>query len=199
MDTTIRPNKSPAQPLKLHLGCYQKKLHGFVNVDIREDVNPDVVDDVFKLEKFAPNSAQLIYACHVLEHARPEEAQKALQRWYDVLKPNGIVRIAVPDLEAVFEYYQITKNIKELRSFLYGSQKHAYDNHYTGWDFDALARDLESVGFRNIRRYDWRETEHFYIDDYSMCYMPNISYKSRRPNDIIKGRLMSLNVEAIKD
>jgi len=186
------------KPIKLHLGCFQKKIHGFINVDIREEVEPDVVDDVFKLTKFENESASLIYACHVLEHARPEEAQKALQRWHDVLKPEGTLRLAVPDLEAVFEHYQITKNLKELRSFIYGSQKHPYDTHYIGWDFDSLAYDLESIGFRNIRRYDWRLTEHFYIDDYSMCYLPKISYKSRRPTDIINGKLMSLNIEATK-
>lgn len=184
--------------MKLHLGCYQKKIHGYVNVDIREEVKPDIVDDVFKLNKFESSSADLIYSCHTLEHARPDEAIKALARWYDVLKPNGLLRLAVPDLEAVFEYYQTTKNLKELRTFIYGSQKHPYDIHYTGWDFNSLARDLESVGFKDIHKYDWRDTEHFYIDDYSMSYLPNISYKSRRKLDTITGKLMSLNIEAMK-
>ena len=50
--------------MKLNLGCYDRKIDGFINVDIREDVEPDVPDDVFKLEKFEKNSADLIYACH---------------------------------------------------------------------------------------------------------------------------------------
>jgi predicted SAM-dependent methyltransferase len=184
--------------VKLHLGCYQKKIHGFTNVDIRADVEPDVVDDVFKLNTVKSDSVDLIYACHVLEHAEDWEAFKALSRWYNVLKSGGILRLSVPDLEAVFEYYQITKDLKELKSFIYGSQKHPYDFHKTGWDFNSLKKDLEYLGFKNVRRYDWRRTEHFYIDDYSMAYMPHISYKSRRPEDRISGKLMSLNVEAQK-
>lgn len=186
------------KPVKLHLGCYQKKIHGYVNIDIRPEVQPDVIDDVFKLEKVEDESADVIYACHVLEHARPEEAQKALKRWYDVLKPSGILRLAVPDLEAVGKYYAKTGNLDELRSFIYGSQKHPYDTHYTGWDFKSLEKQLRGIGFWNVHLYDWRETEHFYIDDYSQSYMPKISYKSRRVGDKIEGTLMSLNVEATK-
>ena len=38
--------------MKLNLGCFNKQLPGFVNVDIREDVKPDVVDSAFTLKKF---------------------------------------------------------------------------------------------------------------------------------------------------
>jgi predicted SAM-dependent methyltransferase len=185
--------------VKLHLGCFHKKIHGFVNIDIREDINPDVVDDVFKLTKFKDNSADLIYACHVLEHATFEEARTAMRRWYEVLKPGGKLRLAVPDMQAVFEYYMYSKNLKELHSFLYGSQKHPYDFHKAGWDEKTIITDLKEAGFEKITRYDWRDTEHFFIDDYSMSMLPKISYKSRRLSDTIEGKQMSLNVEAIKN
>ena len=53
-----------------------------------------------------------------------------------------------------------------------------------------MTRDLKSVGFRDVKRYDWKKTEHFYIDDYSQAYLPHM--------DKIRGNLMSLNVEAVK-
>jgi len=46
------------------------------------------------------------------------------------------------------------------------------------------------VGFKEVVRYDWRKTEHFYVDDYSQAYLPHM--------DKTNGKLMSLNVEAIK-
>ena len=184
--------------MKLHLGCYQKKIHGYVNVDIRPEVQPDLVDDVFTLEKVKDESADVIYACHVLEHATRSTALLALTRWYRVLKPGGTLRIAVPDMRAVCEYYVNHGNLNELSAFFWGSQKHDHDVHYTGWDFETLQRDLQGASFIDIKRYDWRKTEHFYIDDYSQCYLPRISYKTRRPDGIIEGSLMSLNVEAKK-
>mgnify|MGYP001339803183 CR=1 FL=1 len=44
---------SDKQPVKLNLGCGDRKMYGFVNVDLREDLNPDVICDVTKIhEKF---------------------------------------------------------------------------------------------------------------------------------------------------
>ena len=36
-----------SKKIKLNLGCYDRKIYGFVNVDVREDVEPDVVVVVF--------------------------------------------------------------------------------------------------------------------------------------------------------
>jgi len=105
--------------MKLHLGCFYKKIHGFTNVDIREDVNPDLIDDVFKLEKVENESVDLIYACHVLEHAKKQESKDAIKRWHEVLKKGGILRVSVPDLQSVCEHYICHKDLKVLESLLY--------------------------------------------------------------------------------
>ena len=176
--------------MKLNLGCYNRKIQGFTNVDIRANVEPDIVDDVFKLNSFKENSVDLIYACHVLEHANYKESDQALRRWFVVLKKGGVLRLAVPDMEAHFAHYYYHKDLRLLHSTFWGSQKHEYDYHKNGWDFRKLKEDLEAAGFSMIKKYDWRETEHFYVDDYSQTYYPHL--------DKTNGKLMSLNVEAIK-
>jgi predicted SAM-dependent methyltransferase len=165
-------------------------MAGFVNVDIREDVDPDVVDDIFTLEKFDNESADLIYACHVLEHVKRVQVLPTLRRWYDVLKTGGKVRIAVPDMEAVFSHYFYWKDLPRIWSSLGGSQRHDYDYHYSHFDFDTLSNLLKITGFKNVERYDWRQTEHWYVDDYSQAYEPHM--------DKEHGKLISLNVEATK-
>ncbi len=178
------------EKIKLNLGCYDRKLYGFVNVDIRSDVEPDVVDNAFTLSKFEKNSVDLIYACHMLEHGDYGECESALKRWHEVLKPGGTLRLAVPDMEAHFAHYYYHKDLRVLHSTFWGSQRHPYDFHKNGWDFKKLKEDLESTGFADVRRYDWRKTEHFYVDDYSQAYLPHM--------DKTNGKLMSLNVEATK-
>jgi predicted SAM-dependent methyltransferase len=115
---------------------------------------------------------------------------ETLKRWYSILKPNGILRIAVPDFEKVAEHYLSFRDLKVLRGFLWGGQDHDYNFHYVGWDFDTLKSDLVEVGFTNIYRYDWRRTEHSDLDDYSQTYLPHMDKEN--------GMLMSLNVEAEK-
>jgi predicted SAM-dependent methyltransferase len=176
--------------MKLHLGCYGKKIEGFVNVDIREEVKPDLVDNVFELKKVENNSAELIYASHVLEHADYIESEAALKRWHQVLKSGGVLRLSVPDMEAHFAHYFYHKNLRALNSALWGSQRHPYDYHKNGWDFNQLKKELIEIGFTDIKRYDWRKTEHCSVDDYSQAYFPHMDKEN--------GKLMSLNIEATK-
>jgi predicted SAM-dependent methyltransferase len=176
--------------IKLNLGCYNKKMYDWTNVDIREDVNPDVIDDVFKLEKFKANSVDQIYICHVLEHASFADAWHAVARYYEVLKPGGILRIAVPNIAAVVEHYVYHKNLKDLYSALWGSQRHDYDFHRCGFDEPTLREMLEYSGFTNVSVYDRWKTEHAYVDDYSAAYYPHMNFTH--------GKLMSLNMQGTK-
>lgn len=185
---------------KLNLGCGTRKMPGFINVDTRVDLDnpdlrcvciPDVVDDVAKLHEFGNNSVDLIYACHLFEHFMRNERLTVLSRWKEVLKPGGTLRLAVPDFAAVAKaYVEKIVPFEKLWSSLNGSQRHPYDVHYHCYDFEHMKEDLESVGFIDVRRYDWRKTEHADCDDYSQAYHPHMDKEN--------GFLLSLNVEATK-
>jgi|694.fasta_scaffold58393_8 predicted SAM-dependent methyltransferase len=176
--------------IKLHLGCGNKHIDGFINIDIRKVEGVDIVDDVTKLESFSDNTIDLIYVSHVLEHFGRFEYTQILEKWYKLLKPQGTLRIAVPDFEKIVEHYLENKNLFILRGLLYGGQDYAENFHYCTWDFQTLSDDLTNIGFSSIKRYNWQDTEHFFIDDYSQSYLPHMDKKN--------GKLMSLNIEAIK-
>ena len=176
--------------MKLHLGCGDKIIPNFTNVDIRPMSGVDLVEDVGKLTKINNNSVKLIYSCHVLEHLGRYDYNKVLSRWFDVLEDGGKLRISVPDFEKVVKYYNKTKDLKKLIGFLYGGQTYKENFHYYTWDFKSLSDDLKSIGFKDVYRYDWRDTEHSNIDDFSQAYIPHMDKEN--------GELMSLNVEAIK-
>lgn len=46
-----------------------------------------------------------IYHCHLLEHIDRDDAPKFLRECFRVLKPGGILRIVVPDLEILARHY----------------------------------------------------------------------------------------------
>jgi len=71
-----------------------------------------------------------------------------------------------------------------------GGQKDAYDHHGMIYDFNYLSKELREIGFGDIHRYDWRNTELRDIDDYSQAFLPHMDKEN--------GRLMSLNIEGIK-
>lgn len=186
--------------LKLHLGCGSTHIEEFVNVDINYLPNVDVVDNVRFLRKFEENSVDLIYASNTLEHLGRWEYKPALERWYALLKRGGILRLSVPDFAALCRYYTATEDLDTLYSALYAGQDGPHNYHYWCWDLKTLKRDLESVGFSDVKRYDRSRTEHAHIRDWSLNYIP---YRDKNNNILpdaewFKGTFIALNVEAVK-
>jgi predicted SAM-dependent methyltransferase len=182
--------------MKLNLGCGDRKIHGFINIDARGECNPDIIADIRNTQKIYKD-VELIYACHVLEHfpMKPSTFQdttylQILKNWYDTLKSGGILRLSVPDFEVACSRYLSTGNLSEIKHLINGGQKYDFDFHYCCWDFATLKKTLHDVGFKDIRRYDWKKTEHFFVDDYSQSFLPHM--------DKTNGQLMSLNIEATK-
>ncbi len=84
--------------MQLNLGSGEKKLEGFVNVDINPDVKPDVVADVAEVPWFwaKENQAELILADNLFEHIREESLLGVYQECHRTLRPNGLLQIIVP-------------------------------------------------------------------------------------------------------
>lgn len=179
--------------LKLHLGCGSKSIPGFVHVDIVDGPNIDVRSSVDDLCEFSDASVDLIYASHVLEHFGRREVETVLREWFRVLKPGGTIRLAVPDFAAVVALYEeegLKDGMSGLVGLVCGGQRNQYDFHKIIFDEPFLAFLLRKVGFSDVRRWDWRATEHAGVDDFSQAYIPHMDKEN--------GRLMSLNLEAIK-
>lgn len=176
--------------MKLHLGCGKRYISGFIHIDAVKHPHVDYVANVDKLEFVESNSVELIYVCHVLEHFKRADTARVLAEWNRILSKNGVLRITVPDFEAVCKLYSLTGDMKNVIGPLYGGQDYEYNFHYNAFDFKSLKDYLVKAGFKDIKRYDWRQTIHVDYDDYSQAYWPHMNKES--------GMLMSLNVEATK-
>ena len=54
---------------------------------------------------FADASVDVVYHAHMLEHLEAEDARKFLAECHRVLRPGGVVRVVVPDLEGIAQAY----------------------------------------------------------------------------------------------
>jgi predicted SAM-dependent methyltransferase len=176
--------------MKLHLGCGARYIPGFVHVDIEDYSHVDHRVPVNALTFAQDGSVDLIYASHVLEHFGRHEVDQVLREWHRVLRQGGLLRVAVPDFEAVTIRYRETGELSELVGLVCGGQRNQYDFHKMVFDEKLLRERLLSAGFARAARYDWRKTQHADMDDYSQAYLPHMQKDS--------GRLMSLNMEAVK-
>ncbi|MDX1374420.1 MAG: methyltransferase domain-containing protein [Burkholderiales bacterium] len=86
---------------RLNLGCGDKILAGYVNVDVaasRAGRSPDVLCDLHRLEPFADDSCDEVMAIHVVEHFYRWEVVDVLREWLRVLKPGGRMILECPNL-----------------------------------------------------------------------------------------------------
>lgn len=84
--------------MKLNLGCGSNHLDGYCNVDIIETDAVDVVDDIVTLDQFASGTVEKILSEHSLEHLSFNEAELALNRWFELLVPAGELIVETPDM-----------------------------------------------------------------------------------------------------
>jgi len=180
--------------MKLNLGCGDRifKKDDWINVDLSDNINVFRCDVRDLLYCFSPESASLIYASHVLEYFDEKEVLDILRTWYAVLEPNGILRVAVPDLDALIQVYQETGSIANIVGPLYGRlqlENGNYIFHKMAYNYQTLAFIMRMAGFRAIRRWKIDDTEHYMYDDGSQAYFPHMDKK---------GLLLSLNVEGTK-
>ena len=176
--------------MKLHLGCGEKYLEGFTHVDLLNFDHIDYQNAVDDLSFASDLSVELIYASHVLEHTGRKDFEEVLKEWYRVLKPTGVLRLAVPDFESCVKYYLMSGCIDEILGLLIGGQKDKFDYHKMIFDYKFLSKALIKIGFKSVSHYDWKETSHSNVDDFSQAFLPHMDKKH--------GMLMSLNIEAIK-
>lgn len=93
--------------LKLHIGCGDKKLAGYVNIDIVPAEGTDVVMDVAReLFSIPSNIAVEIRLESVFEHFYRYQQDKILQEFQRILKSGGRLIIKwLPDFDVIIQAY----------------------------------------------------------------------------------------------
>jgi predicted SAM-dependent methyltransferase len=83
--------------IKLHFCCGKNQLEGWENHD--RDV------DITQCLPYLDDYADFIYCEHGLEHVPIQHGVHFLKECYRILKPNGVVRIAIPCVDILRQKY----------------------------------------------------------------------------------------------
>jgi glycosyltransferase involved in cell wall biosynthesis len=152
-------------PRRLNLGCGDKILAGFTNVDIapaRGGKQPDVVCDLRRLEPFATGSCDEVMAIHVVEHFWRWEVEAVLAEWVRVLRPGAMLIVECPNLLAACE--ALLREPKASAGagpegqrtmwVFYGDPqwRDPLMTHRWAYTPDSLADVMRSVGLINVRQ-----------------------------------------------
>jgi predicted SAM-dependent methyltransferase len=89
----------------LNLGCGNRFFGDWVNVDF-VSTGPCVQShNLLEGIPFPNESFDIIYHSHVLEHFKKADAIGFVKECFRVLKPKGVLRVVVPDLEQIVKEY----------------------------------------------------------------------------------------------
>ena len=96
--------------LKLNLGCWHRHIPGWVHIDLCDMPHIDYKSSIDDLSMFGNETVDLIYSSHSLEYFDREQVGNVLREWARVLKKGGILRVAVPDFDALLSVYKKTND-----------------------------------------------------------------------------------------
>ena len=85
----------------LNLGCGATFHEDWTNIDFVSTSKNVIAHNLLQGIPETSNSFEVVYHSHVLEHFPKTKSIEFLKECYRVLKPNGIIRIAIPDLEQI--------------------------------------------------------------------------------------------------
>ncbi len=148
--TNVKLNNEKSDNKKrLNLGCGIDRRAGYKNVDIRQDINPDIVLDIEKTPyPFETESIDEILANDTIEHFSFVDIDKIVREWNRILKIGGILIIRTPDLDVILSLIRKIKNWKDISWYIYGEQDYHYNFHKLIFTKEELKSFLKSVGFK---------------------------------------------------
>lgn len=122
---------------KLNLGCGHRFHRDWTNLDFVSTGEAVIAHNLLSGVPFPDQSFDVVYHSHVLEHFSRADGKAFIAECFRVLKPGGIIRIAVPDLEGIVRHY-----LDALQKAIAGEK---------GWDanYDWMMLELYDQVVRN--------------------------------------------------
>ena len=133
------------------------KMSGVFNCDWDPSI---VIANLAKRFPWADGTISVVYSSHTLEHFSKSEGHAFLSECHRILKPGGIIRIVVPDLDVLVQNYREgnleAEDFVDKLDVLYENQggflkrllcPYIQFPHRCMYDHAALVRVMSGIGF----------------------------------------------------
>lgn len=106
---------------------------------------------------FHDNSIDFIFTSHFLEHVYREDAVKILEDSLRALKPGGIIRVSIPDLDIAIEMVREGKYNEGLELFFVDSKSDQYSKHHYLYNFEMMRKIMTDIGYTDVIKCNFQE------------------------------------------
>lgn len=177
----VRRRYFAAHPIrKLHLGCGERIVAGWLNAD-KFAWGADIFLDAYRRFPFPDRSFRIVYCEHLIEHLRIDRVERFLREVHRILAPGGLFRFSCPDLglfaaryvagdrqffRPILDHFERKRRAKSLRKYwlvrsagsAFMSRAMHFHNHRWMYDFETLRSCLIEVGFGTVIRQRYRDS-----------------------------------------
>ncbi len=139
------------------------KLSGFIHINKEQSVSTDLVADLDRALNFIPDAAvDIIYSEGFWENLAVSVAESLLAECFRVLKPEGRIRIATPDLDYLVQKYSfdwknqewLNKNEVNTRGQMLNIKMKSCGHQYL-YNEEDLLNQFKSCGFEEMHRFEF--------------------------------------------
>ena len=154
---------------RLHLGCGERYLDGYVNIDyppsehtVQVTSPADELADITRLS-YPSESVAEVRLHHVFEHFDRPTALRLLIDWHEWLAEDGVLTIETPDFERSARAFARRIGRGDTGTILrhvFGSHEADWAVHWDGWYADRYRTTLGALGYGSLdfEREKWRGT-----------------------------------------
>ncbi len=155
----------PPDIVRLHIGCGKFPRPGWINSDNKVRRGVELVADLRDGLPFAEGSVDIAAAIHVLPHIPIPRLVPIVAEMRRVLKPGGVLRLALPDLDKAIDAYRGGDSGYFMTGEAWSSpgarlitQILWHGDIVTPFTYDFAAEILARAGFGTVHRCAFRET-----------------------------------------
>jgi predicted SAM-dependent methyltransferase len=157
---------APAGVRRLNWGCGEYPEPGWLNSDIKDSPGIDIVADVRAGLPLETDSIDYITSIHALPELPYPDLVPALAELRRVLKPGGVLRLALPDLDRTIaayqrgdhEYFDVPDADARSIGAKFVTQMTWYGYSHSLFVYDFVEELLERAGFAQITRCQYKQT-----------------------------------------
>lgn len=151
---------------RLNWGCGDGGAPGWINSDIKDAPGIDISGDILDGLPLDAESIDYVTSIHALPELAYPDLEPALRELRRVLKPGGVLRLALPDLERAIQAYLAgdvgyflvpDDDVRSLGGKMI-VQLTWYGYSRSMYTFDFIEELLYRAGFQRVARCGFRET-----------------------------------------
>jgi predicted SAM-dependent methyltransferase len=157
---------APSGVRRLNWGCGEQPEPGWLNSDVKDVPGIDIVADVRSGLPLDSGTIDYVTSIHALPELPYPDLVPALKELHRVLKPGGVLRLVLPDLERGIEafqsgdrsYFHVPDEDARSIGSKFVTQMVWYGYSRSLFVPDFVEELLERAGFRQVVRCEYRQT-----------------------------------------